>query len=77
MHSPVSQADGFADTSPLFVGDTVRVFTGARLPLEHALGVGTIQRVTTARDGSTLYWVSGFFYPKTERELRRASVGAI
>lgn len=74
-HHPLSQADGYAEAHPLAVGDTVRVLRAARLPIEDVLGVGVIQRVTTDRDRTALYWVSGFFCAKTDSELRRASAG--
>jgi hypothetical protein len=65
-----------AERRPLGVGDTVKVLRAARLPIEEAIGIGPIERITRDISGQRLYWVRGFACARMERVLRRCKLMA-
>ena len=55
------------------VGDTVNVLAAIRLPQEHIIATGAIERITyQTSDGMPLYWIVGVKCARTERVLRLA-----
>lgn len=61
----------YMTTTHYAVGDKVTVLNAIRLPQEHSIGEGIIDRITyQSSDGQPLYWVRGFAIARTGRVLR-------
>jgi hypothetical protein len=60
------------------IGDIVDVLHAARLPQEHIIATGAIERITyQTSDGTPLYWIAGVKCARTDRVLRIAQKPAI
>lgn len=53
------------------IGELVKVLHAARLPAEHVITTGVVERITyQSSDDTPLYWISGCLTARTSRVLR-------